>query len=180
MKPETKQVKHLNIEIKAHCRRPERVRQVLREAGAVFRGTDEQTDVYFRVPKGRLKLRQGTIENALIFYERPDEAGPKRSDVFLYPAAESGLLREVLEKALGVLAVVRKRREIYFLKNIKFHLDSVEGLGDFAEIEVMDTEGSGDCEGLRRQCEDFMRRFGIETKDLLERSYSDMILEKGR
>ncbi|MEJ5259668.1 MAG: class IV adenylate cyclase [Anaerohalosphaeraceae bacterium] len=171
---------HLNIEMKAHCRHPERVRRVLQEAGAVFRGTDEQTDVYFRVPKGRLKLRQGTIENALIFYERPDEAGPKRSDVFLYPAADSGLLREVLERALGILAVVRKRREIYFLGNIKFHLDRVEGLGDFAEIEVMDTQGSGDCEGLRRQCEEFMKRFGIEREDLLECSYSDMILEKGR
>ncbi len=173
-------MKHFNIEIKAHCRHPERVRRVLEEAGAVLRGTDEQTDVYFQVPKGRLKLRQGTIENALIFYERPNQAGPKRSDVFLYPAAESGLLREVLEKALRILAVVRKRREIYFLGNIKFHLDCVEGLGDFAEIEVMDMEGSGDCEGLRRQCEDFMRRFGIETKDLLECSYSDMILEKGQ
>ncbi len=178
MKPETKQVKHLNIEIKAHCRHPERVRRVLQEAGAVFRGTDEQMDVYFRVPKGRLKLRQGTIENALIFYERPNEAGPKRSDVFLYPASDSGLLREVLEKALGILAVVSKKREIYFLGNIKFHIDRVEGLGDFAEIEAMDTGGSGDCETLRRQCEDFMKRFGIETNDLLERSYSDMVLEK--
>lgn len=173
-------MKHLNIEIKAHCRHPEQVRRVLQEAGAVFRGTDEQTDVYFRVPKGRLKLRQGTIENALIFYERQDQAGPKRSDVFLYPAAESGLLREVLEKTLGILTIVRKRREIYFLGNIKFHLDRVEGLGDFAEIEVMDMEGSGDCEGLQRQCEEFMKRFGIEREDLLERSYSDMLLEKGR
>lgn len=169
---------HLNVEIKAFCRHPEQVRSVLQEAGAVLRGTDEQTDVYFHVPRGRLKLRQGTIEKALIFYERPDQAGPKKSEVLLYPAAEGERLRKVLAKALGVRAVVRKTREIYFLENIKFHLDRVEGLGQFVEIEVMDQTGTADCAAMRRQCEGFMSRFGIEPEDLLKRSYSDMMLEK--
>lgn len=174
-------MEHLNVEIKAFCRHPEKVRRVLREAGAVLRGTDEQTDVYFRVPHGRLKLRQGTIENALIFYERQDQAGPKKSEVLLYPTAaeESGPLRKILERTLGVRAIVRKKREIYYLENIKFHLDQVEGLGQFVEIEVMDKKGMGDCGTLQQLCEDFMRRFGIETEDLLDRSYSDLVSAGG-
>ncbi len=172
-------MKHLNVEIKAYCRHPEKVRQTLREAGAVLRGIDEQTDTYFSVSKGRLKLRRGTIENALIFYDRGDQREPKTSEVILYPAKDGGVLEEVLKGALEVAAVVRKRREIYFLENIKFHLDQVEGLGCFVEIEAMDAKGAGDYAALRRQCEDFMRRLGIESEDLAAGSYKEMLLQKG-
>lgn len=172
-------MRHLNIEIKAICRHPEKVREFLQRAGAAFVGLDEQVDVYFRVPHGRLKLRQGRIENALIFYERQDQPGPKQSQVSLYPVSEGPLLREVLEKALGVWVVVQKKREIYFLKNIKFHLDQVEGLGGFVEIEVMDAEGTGDCATLQGQCEEFMQRLGVKQEDLLKHSYSDLILKRG-
>ena len=75
---------HLNVEIKARRSDAERVRAILRELGADYRGTDRQTDTYFEAATGRLKLREGDIENSLIYYERADEAGPKQSKVSLY------------------------------------------------------------------------------------------------
>jgi adenylate cyclase class 2 len=75
---------HIIIEIKAKCADHEPIRQILLEKGADFRGTDHQIDTYFKVPNGRLKLREGNIENTLIHYERENEEGPKQSNVTLY------------------------------------------------------------------------------------------------
>lgn len=170
---------HINIEIKAHCRRPDKVRAALHAAGADFKGTDAQTDTYFRVPRGRLKLRQGNIENALIFYQRPDLAGPKQAEVSLYRSSPNADLADVLTGALEILVVVKKQREIYFLDNVKFHIDSVEGLENFVEIEAIDADGSIGIDTLRQQCDFYMKQLGILTTDLVNRSYSDMLLEKG-
>jgi adenylate cyclase class 2 len=169
---------HINVEIKACCKDPEKVREVLRAAGADFKGTDNQTDTYYKVSRGRLKLRQGTIENALIFYQRPDQAGPKRADVSLYRTNPQSDLAQVLGGAMEILVVVKKQREIYFLDNVKFHIDSVEGLGRFVEIEAIDIEGSLGVEKLRHQCEYYMKQFGIRPTDLVDCSYSDMLLQK--
>ncbi|MDZ7797254.1 MAG: hypothetical protein U5N56_09555 [Candidatus Marinimicrobia bacterium] len=103
-----------NIEIKAKCRDPERISRVLRENGADFRGTDRQKDTYFRVLHGRLKLREGNIENNLIHYRRTDQKGPKESDVELYPVEKGAGLEEILLRALDVLCVVEKNGR-YFL-----------------------------------------------------------------
>jgi predicted adenylyl cyclase CyaB len=164
----------LNLEIKARCADAERVRSVLRAANARFAGTDHQTDTYFHVASGRLKLRQGNIENALIFYRRPDHDGPKASEVTMHSDPGIGALKPVLEAALGVRAVVRKKREIYYVGNIKFHIDEVDGLGWFVEIEAAGAPG-GDRARLQAQCENFMSKFGIAAEDLLTRSYSDMV-----
>ncbi|MGH2270418.1 class IV adenylate cyclase [Anaerohalosphaeraceae bacterium U12dextr] len=166
---------HLNVEIKARCSEPESVRRVLRQHQARLAGIDTQIDTYFNVPEGRLKLRQGTIENALIYYRRPDQTGPKPSDVWLYPCPEGQAVKELLTAALGVRVEVVKRREIYFVENVKFHIDQVEGLGSFVEIEAIDSDLSIGTERLRAQCQRFMALFGIRTEDLLEGSYSDML-----
>jgi len=167
---------HRNVEIKARCRCAESVRQVLRERGAVFRGVDHQVDTYFRCPNARLKLREGNIERALIFYDREDELGPKRANVVLWRLeAETDRLKSVLTAALGVRIVVEKRREIYFIDNVKFHIDSVPGLGDFVEIEAIDEDGSIGLDALQEQCESYLELFGIPEHDLLAGSYSDML-----
>ncbi|MDX2284892.1 MAG: class IV adenylate cyclase [Bacteroidia bacterium] len=165
---------HLNIEIKARTKERGRLREILLEAGARFHGEDQQTDTYFHTPEGRLKLREGFIERNLIFYRRGDQAGPKASEVFLYRPDEAPLLRELLTAALGVRQVVNKRREIYFAENVKFHLDLVEGLGEFVEIEAIDMDGHADEARLRAQCAAWMERLGIRAEDLLEGSYSEM------
>lgn len=168
-------MKLLNIEIKARCANPDRVREVLRARNARFAGADHQIDTYFRVPDGRLKLRQGNIENALIAYRRPNQAGPKASEVALAPVSNGDDLRGVLETALGVLVVVDKKREIYYIENVKFHVDQVQGLGSFVEIEACGAPDV-DRDRLLAQCREYMELFGVGEQDLVERSYSDELI----
>ena len=167
----------INIEIKARCNHPDAVREALHARNARFAGADRQVDTYFRVPGGRLKLRQGNIENALIAYHRPDQAGPKQSDVALAPITAVDQLRAVLSQALGVLVTVDKQREIYYIDNVKFHLDRVADLGSFVEIEACGPP-DGDRERLLGQCAEYMALFGIRNADLVEVSYSDLLLAK--
>lgn len=164
----------LNIEIKARCEDLGAVRAHLTALGARFVGEDHQIDTYFRVERGRLKLREGTIERALIFYERREVRGLKRSDVILYHPAPSTSLPAILSQALGVRAVVDKRREIYFIDNVKFHLDRVEGLGAFVEIEAIG-DADDDEAALRAQCAHFLERFGLPADALVAASYSDLL-----
>lgn len=165
----------INVEIKAHCEDTQAAEQVLKQQQAKFVGEDHQVDTYFPVKEGRLKLRTGKIENALIFYQRPNQAGPKRSDISLYQAEDLSGLLSVLEAALSVKVVVDKRRRIYFIDNVKFHLDEVEGLGSFVEIEAIDYEGKLGEKYLRQQVDEFKELLKISSEDLLERSYSDML-----
>ena len=164
----------INLEIKARCAHPEQVRGILRERQARFAGLDRQVDTYFRVLEGRLKLREGKIENALIYYQRPNEAGPKTSNVLLYPASPG--LKEILVTALGVLVAVEKRREISYLDNVKIHLDRVQKAGNFVEIEAAGDE-QADRGALLAQCRELMEAFGIREQDLIAESYSDLLLQ---
>lgn len=168
---------HLNIEIKARCGDGDRVREVLRAAGSEYRGRDHQIDTYFRCGQGRLKLREGTIERSLIHYDRADQAGPKPARVTMCHPADLPALRQALTAALGVLVVVDKLRDIFFLENVKFHVDEVAGLGGFVEIEAIDADGTLGEQKLRRQCEHYMAQLGIREEDLVTCSYSDMLLD---
>lgn len=165
----------INVEIKAKCQDQDNVRRILKNNNAIFKGTDHQIDTYFVVPNGRLKLRQGSIENNLIHYNRPNQSGPKTSEVSLYACPESEDLHQVLSKALGVKVVVDKKREIYFINNVKFHLDNVEKLGTFVEIEAIDTDGSISAQRLHEQCTFYLNLFGVDEKDLITHSYSDLL-----
>ena len=127
------------------------------------------------VGQGRLKLRQGNIENSLIHYARPDQSGPKESQVTLYETSQAGQLLAVLTAALAVLVVVDKRRQILWIDNVKFHVDDVTHLGSFIEIEAIDRTGDIGREALLRQCEAHMQALGIEHSDLEARSYSDLL-----
>jgi adenylate cyclase, class 2 len=167
-------MQHAIIELKARCADHARIREILQSKNARFVGTDHQVDTYFRVPSGRLKLREGNIENSLIFYSRPNQAGPKQSDVTMSAVSANSDLREVLAKALGVLVTVDKQREIYFVDNVKVHLDEVVGFGQFIEVEVMGN--SAEAEALRKQRESFKREFAVSENDLVQVSYSDLLL----
>ncbi len=168
-----------NIEIKARSNKQDAIRDLLLTAGAEFRGTDHQTDTYFRVPDGRLKLREGNIENQLIHYQRANQEGPKQADVLLYPSVPDSGLKEILTAALGILVSVDKVREIYFIGNVKFHIDHVKGLGSFVEIEAIDKEGTIGRETLLDQCNHYLGLFGISPEELVSVSYSDLLMERG-
>ena len=152
---------HLNVEIKARCDDHDKIREILNSKGADFKGTDHQIDTYFKVPADRLKLREGNIENYLIFYERENQDGPKQSKVVLFENKPGSPLKEILTKSLGILAVVDKKREIYFIENVKFHIDTVENLGTFMEIEAIDSDGTIGKDKLQEQCQRYMDLFDI-------------------
>ncbi|NRB62663.1 MAG: class IV adenylate cyclase [Saprospiraceae bacterium] len=167
---------HLNVEIKAQCADPSHIREILEREGAKSVGLDHQVDTYFDIENGRLKLRQGNIENSLIHYKRPNLAGPKKSEVTLHPTQpDANSLKEVLTRALGIFITVDKKREIYFIENVKFHLDSVKGLGYFVEIEAIDQDGTLGVDYLHEQCARFMDLFSITPDQLIDKSYSDLL-----
>jgi len=166
----------INVEIKARCEDQERIREILKSEGAYSRGTDRQIDTYFKINSGRLKLREGDIENNLIYYDRDDKEGPKQSDIVLYKPEPNSSLKELLEKSLGILTVVDKWRELYFIGNVKFHIDHVEGLGKFVEIEAIDHDGNIGKDKLFEQCQHYLDLFKISKADLVSGSYSDLLL----
>ncbi len=167
----------INIEIKAKCSEPNKIRKILISKGADFKGTDHQVDTYYKVITGRLKLREGNIENGLIYYERENTHLPKQSNYLLYRTNPRTTLKESLKKDFEILTVVDKQREIYFIENIKFHIDTVEKLGSFVEIEATDDGGKIEKDVLLKQCRYYIDLFGIEARDLISCSYSDMIME---
>jgi adenylate cyclase class 2 len=164
------------IEFKARCGDHAAVREILKTKNARFVGEDHQVDTYFRVPQGRFKLREGDIENSLVFYSRLNQAGPKQSDVTMSAVPAGSDVKAVLAKALGVIVAVDKRREIYFVENVKVHLDRVEGLGAFVEVEAIGKPS--EVARLREQCEGFLREFGITDNELVEASYSDLLISR--
>jgi adenylate cyclase class 2 len=176
----------LNIEFKAATNRLAELEILLKQFNPLFIGEDHQVDTYFKVSHplsqsyggqaGRLKLREGNIENALIHYEREDIAGSKSSHVLLYQHQPDKVLKEILIKALGIKAVVDKRRKIYFINNVKFHFDTVDGLGTFIEVEAIDKDGTIGREKLQAQCDEYAALFNIEAADFCSHSYSEMIM----
>ncbi len=171
--------KHL-VEIKARSSRIDEQRSLLQAKHADFRGRDHQVDHYFFVPEGRLKLRHGNIEQSLIFYQRNNQAGPKDSSVALTRLADEATAEQLaatLDRALGTWVKVDKYREIYFVDNVKIHLDEVVGLGQFIEIEAIGNTPA-EREQLLEQCQAFMRYLGVQEEELVENSYSDLLSEQ--
>ena len=98
----------------------------------------------------------------------------------MYQHAPDKALKEILTKLHGIKVVVDKRRKIYFIGNVKFHFDVVEGLGTFVEVEAIDHDGSIGVKKLQEQCDHYARFFNIQPQDYIAFSYSDMLLEKNR
>jgi len=164
-----------NVEWKARLRDPVGV-----EARAARLATDgpldlEQDDTFFACPAGRLKLRELAPDRGeLIFYERADVGGPKLSSYVLAPTPAPAGLREALGRAYGVIGRVRKRRRVYLVGRTRVHLDQVEGLGDFVEIEVVLADG--DCtEDGEAEARELMRALGVDAADLVAGAYLDLL-----
>ncbi|MBS1509902.1 MAG: class IV adenylate cyclase [Bacteroidetes bacterium] len=168
----------INFEFKARAGNIAALETQLLTLNPQFAGEDHQVDTYFNVPEGRLKLREGNIENALIFYERKNTAGAKQSDIILYQHQPDKNLKDILTRVNGIKVVVDKRRKIYFINNVKFHFDTLEGLGTFVEVEAIDRSGAIGVEQLQEQCNYYARFFGIEQENYVAQSYSDLIMQK--
>ena len=168
----------LNIEIKACCHNPGQIEAILIKNNARYVGDDHQIDTYFNSKKGRLKLREGNIEKSLIHYDRIETMGLKKSKVQLYkPQGDVKALKNILEKSFGIYVIVDKERKIFFIDNVKFHLDNVKNLGTFIEIEAIDETLQIGEDQLNAQCNKYIKLLHIKKNDFIDRSYSDMILE---
>jgi predicted adenylyl cyclase CyaB len=164
-----------NIEIKARVRDFADLKQ---RAEAINDSPFEvipQEDTFFATSKGRLKLRVLAPDRAqLVYYERPDQDGPKRSDYFIFNTNDPENLKTALKLALGIRGVVKKTRYLYMVGQTRVHLDDVEGLGQFMELEVILRDGQSDAEG-QTIANDLMKKLGIEPTDLIEGAYMDLL-----
>lgn len=164
-----------NIEIKA---RIDSVEVLLPRAAAI---ADQgptvilQDDTFFRCQSGRLKLRAfGDGQGELIFYRRADRQGPKESFYLRTPTPAPDTLRQSLELAYGQAGRVRKRRTLFLVGRTRVHLDRVEGLGDFLELEVVLAEDEPADAGVH-EARLLMQRLGIGSQALVEGAYVDLL-----
>ena len=164
-----------NIEIKARARDFADLRQRAEALSDSPVQVIPQEDTFFHTIRGRLKLRQLAPERGqLVYYERPDQDGPKRSNYHIFETCDPSGLKATLSLALGVRGVVRKTRYLYLVGQTRVHLDEVEGLGEFMELEVVLRPEQSDAEG-QAIAHDLMTRLGVREEDLLEGAYMDLL-----
>jgi homotetrameric cytidine deaminase len=165
-----------NVELKATDPDPARSLAVCLELGAADEGTLIQRDTYFRVPEGRLKLREQEPGGAvLVQYRRDDRPEARESRYRLIEVEDAAATRTVLGDALGTLAVVEKERRLLLWEGVRIHLDTVKGLGSFVELEGVAPEGS-DLSGEHDRVARLSEALGIDDSRILSDSYSDLVL----
>jgi homotetrameric cytidine deaminase len=171
----------VNVELKARRDDLEATAARCLALGASDQGVLEQRDTYYPAPRGRLKLRdQGETGAELIPYGRADEFEPSESTYVLAPVAETGPMAEALEYALGPpTVVVAKRRHLLLREGVRIHLDEVEGLGTFIELEAVVTSGSGEeaVAAAREKVAHLRHELGIQDSDLVAGGYADLLLD---
>ena len=162
-----------NLEIKASLPSIRTALATCRRIGARRAGTLLQTDTYFKVTKGRLKLREINDKKfELIYYVRANQRGSRYSDYTVVPVEQPGPTKPVCSSIFGVNVVVRKSRTLFLYRNARIHLDRVRGLGTFIEFEVLVGRG-------RKQAAQLMdylvREFGISRRSGIAGSYEDLL-----
>ena len=164
-----------NIEIKARIPSVEAVAP--KAAAVATEGPVDivQDDTFFRCGNGRLKLRAfSAASGELIFYRRPDQQGPKESFYLRSPTTEPDTLRESLTLAYGQSGRVRKHRTLFLAGRTRIHLDRVEGLGDFLELEVVLGDNEASDVGVR-EAKELMAALGVEPGQLIDGAYVDLL-----
>lgn len=165
----------INLELKARIESPAHalrvVRRIARPGAILF-----QTDTYFKIKNGRLKLREcSNAAPELIYYKRNEERGERWSTYYVAPLKRKSEMKGILENALGKRIVVRKRRRLWFYKNARIHLDTVYNLGHFIEFEVVLVSGRDQARYLLAE---LIELFKVEKEGILRCSYSDLIEKK--
>lgn len=167
-----------NVELKARDPDPARSLQASLDLGAVDQGLLQQLDTYFKVPNGRLKLREQQSSAELIFYERTNQAIERESNYQIITVAEPEALKHALSAALGVLVAVEKSRRLLLWRNVRIHLDEVPGLGNFIELEAVAPPES-DLALEYHLVARLRQTLGISYERVLAVSYSDQLLAAG-
>ncbi len=174
-----------NIEIKAVCDDLGRVRATAQELAAKAAGLEEQCDTYFKTARGRLKLRRRLLRTVghgaeeeqfeLIWYQRPDSTTAKGSNYHLTRVIDGAELRRLLADGMGILVEVRKRRTVYLWRDVRIHLDEVEQLGSFIELEAI-VDVSCDETSAHAKIDHLCEALEILPDQLIDVSYSDLLL----
>ena len=165
-----------NVELKTRDADPEATLRRALALGASDEGVLRQRDTYFARARGRLKLREQEPGGAqLISYRRADGAQARTSAYRIADVADPAALREALDASLGTRVVVDKRRHLLLYENVRIHLDDVEGLGAFVELEAVAAPDSD----LTREHELVARlRDELALGDPVAVSYSDLLLDR--
>ena len=170
-----------NIEIKAICHDLNATERRIREITRRSPNDDYQVDTYFNVTHGRLKLRESTIDgNYLIPYVRADEAGPRRSQYAKISVDNPELVKELFSMLMGTHIVVSKKRKIYIDDNVRIHLDQVENLGTFIEIEAVMDKNNNDKQVEIQKVHRLMNLIGISEADLIPFSYESLLISQNQ
>ena len=180
-----------NLELKVRCESAEHLKSIealARKHGAIYQYTVEQRDTYFRVRRGRLKLRERwlkeqdevkPVEAELIYYNRPSKKGSRISVYDVMPALEPELLYSMLTKALrDILVIVEKERILYIYKNTRIHLDTVKMLGTFVELETVIDEAMS-MEDVKAEHQAVIAFLGLGPLQPIASSYSDLLIRAG-
>lgn len=164
-----------NLELKARVADLVELRRRVQQIATQPPAHLKQVDTYFQCRAGRLKLRETVGRPAqLIWYDRADDTAVRLSRYLLVEVPDVDATRELLGAALGVRGTVRKRREVYLYRFVRIHLDQVEGLGDFVELEAV-LDPSGDPMDAERTLADLQERLGLAADSLVGASYSDLL-----
>lgn len=164
-----------NLELKASIHDLGEARERVRSAEARLQGTERQVDRYFRVSGGYVKLRESTLDGAhLVVYRRPEAGTVREARFHRLPVSDPEGLASALGALLGTGARVEKEREVWWWKEVRIHLDRVEGLGSFVEFEAR-LDRIGDRAEADRRIAWLRERLAIESRDLVNGSYGEMI-----
>lgn len=150
-----------------------KVEKKLKVLNAQFLGVDQQKDTYFKVSSGKLKLREGNIENLITHYERIQDNGLEKTIVYRYDVNPTSDDIAKLFDHHEQLGIIQKERRIYFLNAIKIHIDSLPDGNTFIEIECIDRSNSRADDELKKECFDLIMKLGIPESDLIQTGYFD-------
>ena len=164
-----------NIEIKARAAAYDEQRELAHRLADSAAVVLPQQDTFFKVPQGRLKLRE--FEDApaqLIFYTRANQNGPTLSDYHITEVPDASAMKAILAKAYGVRQVVTKQRELLMVGRTRIHLDSVNDLGQFIELEVVLADGDS-IPQANAEAQHLMDQLSIQAEHLIDLAYVDLL-----
>lgn len=165
-----------NIEIKFQLPSHQEILSYLNQHHDIdFLWSKEQTDIYFQIPRGRLKLRiQTDSDSQLIYYQRSNLPEARLSEYLIFPVSDPGSLKIILEKALGVKTIVKKKRHLYQFRNVRIHIDEVHELGNFIEFESVLDEATDEETG-RTNLHNLLKNLSSFSLTPVAESYADLI-----
>ena len=166
-----------NIEVKFYTESLEETERLADKIGASYQAELTQTDTYYKTPTGRLKLRQfpGNLSQ-LIYYERPDFAGSRLSEYEVLEIANTEKFLRIASKIFQTEVTVKKIRKLYIFGSTRIHLDQVEGLGNFIELETV-LEPDIPLEASREEHEYLLDSLGLTEKTTAPQSYRELALK---